>query len=639
MKFINLPEEYQAAADILGKRLGIGALDVTVEYSPSEELVVSYDGKIGEIKCSKKHHFARALGLFVQYYKKTDGKPFKKTEKAAFDTLCCMLDVSFSTVLTLDSLKEFSEYLSLFGFNQILLYMEDMYEIPGRPFFGYMRGRYTYAELKEFDDHAFNLGIEIVPCMQTLGHMSAYLQWPEAGGIKENAQVLEPQNDKTYEFVEEMIINSSAPFRSKRIHIGCDETHGLGMGASYKKHGYREPLGLLVEHVNRVTEICKKHGLRPMMWGDMFISFSSKRYCNYDTEAVISDEIKAMVNPEVDLVYWHYGQLLGADPILIDKYTELNGRRPIFAGGVRIFVSPLCDNIVSEKATRISLRDCKAKGVKEVANAVWCYGMTIYQTCLLDLARYGEFCYNDDDSALKERFEFVTGASYDAFMMMSNFNIPYETDEQKAAACYWADSIGAKFYNCDIMQNIMERDMIDFKLSDYYKKNAGWVRTITDEEAAKWDAMYEGIKLSEHYGKCADWFKSLCECDGEWTYLYKFCYSLFEAMAYKCEVVENLRAAYDKGDREMLKRIADELLPGHIAALDAAVDSQMYHKDKYLSPFGAGGVEGGFGSKKQRAIGAIRRIKKYLSGELSRLEELEVEKLKYPLGGPVTFTR
>ena len=341
----------------------------------------------------------------------------------------------------------------------------------------------------------------------------------------------------------------------------------------------------------------------------------------------------------MDIVYWHYGQLLGADPVLIDKYVELNGRPPIFAGGVRIWISPLCDNIASEKATRISLRDCKAKGVKEVVNAVWCYTKTIYQTCLLDLARYGEFCYGDDDSELVERFEFITGASYDAFMMMSNFNIPYATEEQRAEASYWADGIGEVFFNCDILQNIMEKNIVDFRHGEYFKDHASWVRTISDEEAAKWDAMYEGTKLSEHYGKCADWFAPLAKTEGEWAYLYKFCYSIFETMAYKCEIVENLRAAYDAQDREMLAKIADELLPKYIAALDEAKEYQMYHKDKYLSPFGSGSVESSFGAKKQRGLGAIRRIKKYLSGEISHLEELEIEKHRYPGSGPTVFAR
>ncbi|MBO5907788.1 MAG: family 20 glycosylhydrolase [Clostridia bacterium] len=605
MKLINLPEEYKPALEILGKRLGTDAIDLGVEYSPSEEIIVSFDGKIGAIKCSKKHHFARALGLFVQNYKKNGGKPFKKTEKADFETLSCMLCVSSYARHTLDSLKEFAEYMALFGFNQMLMYMEDMYEIPGRPFFGYMRGRYTYAELKELDDYAYDLGIEVVACMQTLGHLFHYLQWPEANGIKENAMVLEPENENTYKFVEEMIINSSAPFRSKRIHIGCDETHGLGMGSYFKKHGYKEPLELFVGHVNRVAEICKKHGLKPMMWSDMFIAFSSKTYNNYDKEAVISDEIKALVNPEIDLVFWHYGQFLDCDAPLIDKHVELNGRAPIFAGGVRIWQSALCDNIFSEKATRVSLPVCKEKGVKEVVITVWCYNRTIYQTCLLELARYGEFCYNDDDLGTRDYFEFITGASYDAFMMMSNFNYLYETDEQKAAASYWNDTQGRRFYECDIMQNVVEKNMQECAYSGYHRRNA-------------------------------DWFRPLCETESEWTYLYRFCRALFEHMAVKFEIVENLTPAYKRGDREMLKKIADELLPEYIKWNDESCELHMYHKDKYLYPYAAG-TESSYGAKRQRALGAIRRIKKYLSGELSTLVELDEEKLMHPGNGPEVF--
>lgn len=609
MKFTNLPKEYNEEIQILGKRLGIDDIDVTVEFSRAEELCVSFDGKVGAIKCEKRHHFARLLGLFVQYYNKGGKKPFDKTEKTEFDTLSTMIDLSRGSVLTLASLKEFAELLALMGFNQILLYIEDMYEIPGRPFFGYMRGRYTYAELKEFDDYAFALGIEVVPCMQTLGHMEMYLQWPEAKEVKENETVLEPESEKTYELVEEMIINASAPFRSRKIHIGCDETHGLGMGASFKKHGYREPLGLLVNHVNKVAEICKKHGLRPMMWSDMYISFSSKTYSNYDTEAVISDEIKALVNKDIDLVYWHYGQFPGCDTPLISKHYELNGRPPIFAGGVRIWQSSLCDNIFSASATRNSLPACKAMGVKEVMLTIWCYANGIYQSALLELCRYGEFCYNDSDEATKERFEFITGASYDAFMMMSNFNDLYETDEQREAASYWRDMEGERFYSCDIMKNIMEMDMIKKSYSSYHKNTAAWFGELVKS--------YEG----------------------EWSYLYRYCLAMFEAMALKFEIVENLTKAYKSGDKEMLGKIANELLPMYIEKLDNACTWHMYHKDKYLLPFGSGSVESAYGAKKQRGLGAIRRINMYLGGELDRLAELECEKQYYPGGGPVLWAR
>lgn len=609
MKIVNLPEEYKEAFEILGKRLSVDSVDVTIEYFRSEDLVVSYDGKNGIIKCSQRHHFTRLLGLFVQNYKKTCGKPFSKTEKAAFDTLSCMLDVSFGTVLTLESLKEFSELISLMGFNQILFYIEDMYEIPGRPFFGYMRGRYTYADLKEFDDYAFSLGIEVVPCMQTLGHLSTYLQWPEANSVKENEMVLEPENEKTYDLIDEMVVNSSAPFRSRRIHIGCDETHGLGMGASFKKHGYREPINVFVNHVNRVAEICKKHGLRPMMWSDMYIAFSSKTYDNYDTEAVISDEVKALVNDDVDLVYWHYGQFPDCDAPLIEKHIELNGRPPIFAGGVRIWQSPLCDNIFSKSATNKSLPVCKEKGVKEVVLTIWCYAKTIYQTALLELTRYGELCYNDIDEFAKDRFEFITGASYDAFMMMSNLNDLYETEEQKSSASYWKDLEGNRFFVCDIMQNIMENDMRKKAYSSYYRKTAAWFKTLVDSYS------------------------------GEWEYLYRFCLAIFEVMATKFEIVEKLKPAYEAGDKDMLRQIANVLLPNYVLNISEMCKWHMYHKDKYLRPMGSGHTESNYGAMKERGLGAIRRINLYLDGKIERLEELECEKLDYPGSGPMLWVR
>ena len=31
-------------------------------------------------------------------------------------------------------------------------------------------------------------------------------------------------------------------YRSKRIHIGMDEAHGVGMGAHLRLHGYEKPL-------------------------------------------------------------------------------------------------------------------------------------------------------------------------------------------------------------------------------------------------------------------------------------------------------------------------------------------------------------------------------------------------------------
>lgn len=51
------------------------------------------------------------------------------------------------------------------------LAQEDMFEMVGQPMFGYKRGRYTLDELREIDQRAAAFGLEVIPCIQTLGHL------------------------------------------------------------------------------------------------------------------------------------------------------------------------------------------------------------------------------------------------------------------------------------------------------------------------------------------------------------------------------------------------------------------------------------------------------------------------------------
>lgn len=64
------------------------------------------------------------------------------------------------------------------GMNVLMLYTEDTYEVPGEPYFGSYRGRYTKAEIQEMDAYASMFGIELVPCIQTLAHLHNALKWP-----------------------------------------------------------------------------------------------------------------------------------------------------------------------------------------------------------------------------------------------------------------------------------------------------------------------------------------------------------------------------------------------------------------------------------------------------------------------------
>ena len=68
-----------------------------------------------------------------------------------------MLDCSRNAVMSVAELKNFILTLKKTGYNCLQLYTEDTYEIEGEPQFGYRRGKYTKAELKEIDEKKMSM--------------------------------------------------------------------------------------------------------------------------------------------------------------------------------------------------------------------------------------------------------------------------------------------------------------------------------------------------------------------------------------------------------------------------------------------------------------------------------------------------
>ena len=603
MNILNLPPDYEKCFDIISKRFCERLPNVTVRFEKSACLTVGFDGVEGYIKCDRINRFARLFGIFIQKY---NGERFEVREHANFETVGCMLDLSFGSAPTIKSIFEFCDYASLLGYNQIWLYMEDMYEIRERPYFGYLRGRYSFDELKAIDDYAYSLGIEAVPCIQTLGHLKNYLCWPEAAAIKEGPDIMPmillPDCEETYDFIEQMIVNSSSPFRSNKIHIGCDETSGLGLGKYLKLNGYHDQFQLYISHVNKVIGICKKLCLSPMMWGDMLASYSSKDGNNFDRDAVISEKVKNSISGDIGMVFWHYGQHIGCEEYMLDKYFELSDA-PIFAGGARSWQSPLTDNYFSLKATEVSLSICKKKGVKDVFFTLWTYVTSIYQTTYLALCHFAELSYSDHAENLRERFEFLTGASYDAFMKMSNFNDLYDSDEAIVKASYKGSGTGNRYFISDLLLNVLDKDLIDHPRSDYYKKTA-------------------------------DIFREYAEDKSEWNYLYRYALAIFDMLVLKCEIAEKLVPAYKGSDKQVLGEIREILLPRYLEKLEDISRLHSYHKDTHLRPFGTENRDQVYGGMKERAKTAMRRIGMYLDGKIEKIGELEEERLPYE-GGPL----
>ena len=183
-------------------------------------------------------------------------------------TLCCMVDCSRNAVMTVASLKRFMQMLKAMGYNAVMLYTEDTYEIPEYPFFGYMRGRYSIEEMKEIDSYGRELGIEVIPYIQVLGHLEMALKWDFLP--KESKDIILPDDERTYEFIDRAFATLTSCFSTRRIHIGMDEAFGLGTGELRRMNGYEPSVSIIKRHLSRIKEIGDRYGLTLLTWSDMF---------------------------------------------------------------------------------------------------------------------------------------------------------------------------------------------------------------------------------------------------------------------------------------------------------------------------------------------------------------------------------
>jgi hypothetical protein len=275
----------------------------------------------------------RALGVLTGQMLRP-GAASPRGERNAFEQIGMMLDVSRNGVPTLATLRSLIRSFALMGIGMLMLYTEDTYEIPGEPLFGYFRGRYSQGELREIDRYAALFGIEVIPCIQTLGHLGQILRWPAYAGVRDTGEVLLAEEEATYRLIEKMIQAASAPFRSRRMHIGMDEAHGIGTGSYRLKKGFKAPFEILTAHLQRVAACCERLGIRPMIWSDMYFRLGSQSHGYYDRSLSIPEEAARAIPQSVDLVYWDYYH---RDEAFYEEWIRRHramGKEPIFAAGV-----------------------------------------------------------------------------------------------------------------------------------------------------------------------------------------------------------------------------------------------------------------------------------------------------------------
>ena len=145
---------------------------------------------------------------------------------------------------------------------------------------------YTQVQIKEIVNYADKRGIRVVPEIDIPGHATALLTaYPELGSkkmtysIERNAGIfhptLDPTNEKTYQFLNELFSEITPLFPDQYFHIGGDENEGKHWDENERIQAFKKEYKLETNHdlqtyFNiRVHKILAKYGKEIMGWEEI----------------------------------------------------------------------------------------------------------------------------------------------------------------------------------------------------------------------------------------------------------------------------------------------------------------------------------------------------------------------------------
>ena len=377
-----------------------------IQINRKNELSISRDENKVIIEYGELSSLFRGLTLVKMNINKTH---YHYSYHKNFSNNGLMHDCSRNGVVNIKSIKHLILLSALFGLNRFLLYTEDVFEIEDEPYFGYLRGRYKKEEIHEIVEYASSFGVEVVPCIQTLSHLSQALRWNAYSSIKETGHTLYIGKEETYAFIEKLINRCREMFKSKSIHIGLDEAIDLGVPRYMYRNEVIDKSKEFLFHLNRVCEICKKYDFSPMMWADMFFKLNAKNENWYE------NDISGVSIPEVDLVYWDYYHFDEKEYDQKFEAMKLTNKEVKFAGGAISWIG-FAPNISSSlEISKAGLKSSIRNNIKDVMVTSWGDNgneCSIYAS-IPSLALYSTFDFEGKchDKYLSKLLKTVTGDS------------------------------------------------------------------------------------------------------------------------------------------------------------------------------------------------------------------------------------
>ena len=581
-------------------RISEDGIPVTFKKVKSSEISATFRNGVCEIEADSAPHFYFALSmLLLKSQAIEDSKIYTRRDmqrllefriEHVFEKNGLMLDLSRNAVAHIDMLKQFIREMAFMGHSWFMLYMEDVYEVEGAPYFGALRGRYSIQDLQEVDRYAQLFGVQLVPCIQTLAHMDQYFMWETIEyKYKDIDNIFNVGNAEVRTLLTRMIASLRKAFSSDIIHIGMDEAHNLGRGRYLDENGLKKRGDIMQDHLAFMKTLCTTYGFKPIVWDDMFFD----RYSNN------KEDVEPVIPNQVGLMYWDYYSGLAKHYQNHLQVCRTLTEKPMFAGGAWRWTGYIPHHKKTLETTLAAIEACRKERVKEVIVTSWGDDGSeapLY-TCMFGLVLYAYLdChaeYREEEFA--QYLKLYTGMGFNEWMRQGEPDLFEGTtgnnyDITPSKYLLYQDPLGSKFLH--------------------------YIRTLTTDM----DAVYK--KLEQAFTEDAAHTDNPLQRS-----IAQFYALMMKTLYYKWRLPLDIWEAYKKTDKKALQALVENKLKPLKAALTETAKARRQVWTEECRAFGSEVLDHRFGAMLMRLEVTQEILTDYIQGKIRRIDELEEERL------------
>ena len=551
-----------------------------------------------EIFYSEDRYFFRALSLAIEYV----GKRKSITVKPLFREFGNMQDCS-DGLMSVEGIKTMIRQSALMGFTYLGMYMETTYTVDNEPYFGYKTGKYSKAELQEIVAYGEKFNVEIVPFIQTLGHLAQLFKWGEYYEISDIQNILLAESDRTYRLIENMIASLRDCFTTKRISLGMDEAYFMGRGRynwfiNEENHDY---IRLFIEHVKKVVAIAEKYGFDASeIWCDTLFEMKYKGYI-YPPEEIYTPLDREIIEnfPSVTVRMWNYAVTDEKEFTRCYNITSTLSGRISFASIAHGYASFAPENYKTARMVQGIKEGCLNNGISDILITRWESVQSPF-SMLAAYYDYAERCSQTSGYDIQRHCRFLFGYTYDELLQT---DLPNHID-------FGVEDRGVGETNPPLY--ILADDLLLGIMEKHVPPNA-----------------------DEYYTHCVEILSKLAKRKSPFANVFAFESELCRTVAMKAPFARAIKNAYDARDKERLAQICKQLpaLAAQIGRFHRAYAKywQSYNKRSGFELF-----DMRLGGAKERILVVKGILEVYIAGKTQRIEELEEERLPLFRGGENT---